>query len=200
MQPHAFMFMGRPGAGKGTQAQLLIETLAKKDPNRKVIHIETGAEFRKFNEGPSYTSKLGKQIVDTGGLMPVFMTVYLWGSALVERFTGQEHLIFDGTPRKLLEAQLVEGVFPFYGIKADLIYLDVHHDESKKRLLLRGKLQGRKDDAEEAIERRKIAYDKEVHPTVEYFRTHHLVKFHDIDGIGTIPEVHARILKSLGLE
>lgn len=194
------MFMGRPGAGKGTQSQLLIESLKQIDPSHPILHVETGAEFRKFNEGPSYTAKLGKQIVDSGGLMPAFMPVYMWANALVERFQGSQHVIFDGTPRKLLEGQLIESIFPFYSLEPHLIYLDVHHDESKKRLLLRGKLHGRKDDAADAIERRKAAYEADIHPTVEYFRASKTVKFHDIDGIGSIPEVHERILKALQLQ
>lgn len=193
------MFMGRPGSGKGTQANLLIETLKKLDPAHGVLHVETGAEFRKFNEGTSMTARLSKKIVDSGGLMPEFMCVYLWGTSLVANFTGNEHVIFDGTPRKLLETQMLEGVFSFYGFTPNVIYLDVHHEESKKRLILRGKLHGRKDDAEDAIERRKIAYEKQIQPSIDYLRAHPEMHFHDIDGIGTIEEVHARILQSLGL-
>jgi adenylate kinase len=194
------MFMGRPGAGKGTQVELLRKSMAKIDPNHGILHIEPGAEFRKFNEGPSYTAKLGKQLVDAGGLMPAFMPVYIWSTMLVDRFKGTEHIMFDGAPRKLLEGMMIESVFPFYDLEPHLIYLDVDHPESKKRLLLRGKTSGRKDDNEAAIERRKVAYENDVHPTVEYFKKSAIVKFHNIDGMGTIEEVHERILKSLDLQ
>ena len=193
------MFMGRPGAGKGTQSRLLIESLNKIDPAHPVLHIETGAEFRKFNEGSSYTAKVGKRVVDSGGLMPEFMPVYIWGSALVAGFTGDQHVIFDGTPRKLLEGELVGSVFPFYGLRPHLVYLEVDHEESKKRLLLRSQREGRKDDDEAAIERRKTAYETDVHPTVEYFRSAEGVDFHEIDGLGAIEAVHQRILEALKL-
>src|SRR6266511_3813771 len=104
MTPQSFIFMGRYGAGKGTQADLLIKKLKEKQSEHPVLYMETGKEFRKFNEGPSYTAKIGKQIVDSGRLMPEYMCVYLWGRLIVENFTGKEHLVFDGTPRKLLEA------------------------------------------------------------------------------------------------
>ena len=72
--------------------------------------------------------------------MPKFMCIYVWGRRLVEEYTGNEHLIFDGTPRKLMEAKTLDELFPFFGLeKPWLIYLDVEHDESSKRLSLRQK-------------------------------------------------------------
>lgn len=193
------MFMGRPGAGKGTQANLLIELLKKIDPEHAVLHIETGAEFRRFNEGPSFTAKKNKQNVDAGILAPVFMTVYAWGNALVTRYTGNEHVIFDGTPRKLLETQVLEDAFPFYGLKPNVIYLDAHKEETTKRLILRAKIQGRKDDSEHGIAKRHSEYEAQVEPSLAYLRKHPDMHFHDIDGIGAIEDVHARIVKALGL-
>jgi adenylate kinase len=200
MQLQAFMFMGRPGSGKGTQSNLLIESLKKIDPDHSVLHLETGAEFRKlFKPDGNFTSRLGKKTIDAGILMPVFMTVYAWGNVLVEKFDGTQHLIFDGTPRKLIEAKLIEEVFPFYGLIANVIYLDAHVEETTKRLLLRAEQQGRKDDTHAGIAKRHSEYEKQVQPTLDYLRKHEGVRFHDIDGIGTIPEVHARILEALKL-
>ena len=195
------MFIGRAGAGKGTQAALLGDALFKKDPSRKVLHIETGAEFRKFMQGESYTARLSKNVVEKGWLMPEFMPVYLWGRALIERYTGEEHLIFDGTPRKLLEAKVLESVFPFYSMgKPWMIYLDIHHEESSKRLSVRAIQQGRKDDDNDAVLRRKIAFENEVLPTVEFYKNDPSVAFLDIDGIGSVEEVHARIMERLRLD
>lgn len=201
MKAQAFLFIGRAGAGKGTQAALLGDALSKKDPSRKILHVETGAEFRKFIQGDSYTARLGKNVVEKGWLMPEFIPVYLWTKVLVEKYTGEEHIIFDGTPRKLLEAKTLESVFPFYGQgKPWMIYLDIHHDESSKRLSLRSSKQGRKDDDQDAIERRKIAFERDVLPTVEFYRKDPSVTFLDIDGVGSIEEVHARIMERLHLE
>ncbi len=191
--------MGRPGSGKGTQAGLLVELLKKIDPVHEVLHIETGAEFRKFNEGPSFTAKRNKEYVDSGILVPVFMTVYVWGNTLINRFDGNQHVVFDGTPRKLLETQLLQDVFPFYKLKSNVIYLNARKEETTKRLMLRAKTQWRKDDNETGIAKRHDEYELQVQPSIDYLRKHPEMRFHDIDGIGTIEEVHARIVKALGL-
>jgi len=196
----SYIFVGRYGAGKGTQARLLMKVL-EESGERKVLDMETGAGFRKFFQNPTYTAAICKKVVEQGLLMPVFMCVYIWGNILVEKFTGEEHLVFDGTPRKLLEAQMLEAVFPFYGIeKPWVIYLDVEHEESMKRLSLRAKESGRKDDGEEAIVRRRKAYEEDVIPTIEWYKTNPNVNFLDVDGERSIEEIHADIVKLVGLK
>jgi adenylate kinase len=201
MPPQSFIFIGRYGAGKGTQAKSLIEELKKRDPERGTIYVETGAEFRKFMASDGFTAKHTHDIVTRGNLMPEFMCVYLWGKLLVEEYTGVENLIFDGTPRKLLEAKALEALFPFYGLeKPWVIYLDVEHGESHKRISLRASAQGRVDDGNEAIEKRRAAYEADVVPTIEWYRANPNVKFLDIDGHGSIEAVHEEIVKRTGLK
>jgi adenylate kinase family enzyme len=201
MTPQSFIFIGRYGAGKGTQSKLLIEALAKADPSRKTMYIETGGEFRKFMAGEGYSQGIARKIITSGALMPVFMCVYMWGHRLAEEFTGNEHLVFDGTPRKLLEAQLLEPVFPFYGLEAPwVIYLDIHHDEAHTRLKLRSRSSGRIDDGDAEIRRRKDAFEADVLPTVEWYRSHSGVRFVEIDGIGPIEKIHADIIAKIGLK
>ncbi|MCX6716156.1 MAG: nucleoside monophosphate kinase [Candidatus Taylorbacteria bacterium] len=199
MKPQAFIFIGRAGSGKGTQAKLLIEALKAKDPVHQIVYIETGAEFRKFIQGDSHMAKMGKNVVEKGWLMPEFMPIYLWGKVLVEQYKGNEHIVFDGTPRKPLEAQILESVFPFYELGTPwVIYLDIEHEESHKRLTLRSQ-EGRKDDNNAAIERRKVAFEKDVVPTIGYYRNNPNVKFLDINGERSIEEIHADIVERLGL-
>ncbi|MES2216309.1 MAG: nucleoside monophosphate kinase [Patescibacteria group bacterium] len=201
MTPQAYIFIGRYGAGKGTQANLLSSALKQKDPNHICLRVEPGKEFRSLMNGESYTSKLTKDVQMKGGLMPEFMPIYIWSKLLVNEFTGNEHLIFDGAPRKLLEAQVLETAFPFYGFgKPCVIYLDVHHEESSKRLQLRSKSSGRPDDGAAEIENRRTAYERDVVPVINYYRNSSQVHFMDINGVRTIEEVHADIVKSLGLE
>lgn len=199
-KPQAYIFIGRYGSGKGTQAALLMEVLKKKNTARDILYIETGKEFRKFNEGESYTAKLGKQIVDGGVLMPEFMPVYIWSSILAERYNGTDDIVFDGTPRKLMESKILESVFPFYGQgKPWVVYLDVEHDESHKRLLIRSRTSNRADDGPEQVKKRKLEYETYVVPVVDYFRTSPNVNFLDIDGEQTIDKVHEDIVKAVGL-
>lgn len=200
MKNQAIVFIGRAGCGKGTQSKLLIDVLKAKDPRKGIIDIEAGVEFRKLIEGPSYTAHLAKTIVDTGKLVPEFMPIYLWSTALVTRYTGNEHIVFDGTPRKVIEAESLDSAFPFYGFdKPWIIYVNIDHEESVKRLTSRLEKEGRKDDVMSAIEQRRIAFDRDVLPTIEYFRTHHKNSFLDIDGKRSVDEVHKDIVNKLGL-
>lgn len=192
--------MGRAGAGKGTQAKLLMEIVKQKLPEHSILYMETGAEFRKFVEGPSHISKLSKKVIESGGLLPEFLPIYIWGHILVERYDGTQHLFFDGTPRKLIEAQVLDPLFSFFGLdKPWVIYLDVDHDESAQRLALRGKAHGRKDDTAEAVVKRQQEFEKNVRPTVEWYKTNPNVNFLDIEGIGKIEDIHAEIVKRVGL-
>jgi adenylate kinase family enzyme len=202
MKPQSFIFIGRYGAGKGTQSKLLIETLKKKDPSHSILYIETGEEFRKFfTENNSYTAQLSKKTIEAGDLMPEFMPIYIWSKLLVDHYTGMEHLVFDGTPRKPLEAQILDKAFPLYGIeKPWVVYLHTEHNESVKRLSLRAKESGRQDDGREALEERRSEYEDNVIPVVEYYRDNKNYRFLHIEGARSIEEIHTDIVKKLGLQ
>ncbi len=201
MKPTAFIFIGRYGAGKGTQAELLIKKFQEQDPANPPLYMYTGARLRKYIQEEGHTAKLTKKVVESGGLMPEFMPIYIWSGLLVENYKGTEHLVFDGSPRRLLEAKILETAFPFYGLgKPIVIHLDVHHDESHKRLVLRAKTNGRPDDGPAEIEIRKRAYEADIIPVVEYYRTSPLATFLNIDGVRSIEEVHADIVKQIGLQ
>src|SRR3989344_6012489 len=105
MQNNAYIFFGRSGSGKGTQAKLLQEHLKLK--NKKVVYIETGQAFRDFINGDAHSQKLSKIIMDKGELQPQFLAVWIWAGELIEKLQGDEDVIFDGTPRRLTEAQLL---------------------------------------------------------------------------------------------
>lgn len=191
-EPKAYIFIGRSGCGKGTQAELLI----KKIENRgiKTLHVETGAFFREFIKKSLYTEVLAKKIVESGGLMPEAIAINMWVSYLVENFTGHEDLVFDGAPRKLMEAELLDGVLKFYNINNyKVIYINVSHAWSKERLLARK----RKDDSDEGIEKRLEWFDTDVVPSIEYFKNNKDCEFIDINGEQTIEEVYSEIVKKV---
>lgn len=201
MTPQTFIFIGRYGSGKGTQARLLIKDLEKAEPKRKVLYVETGAGFRKFMEKKgNHTADLTKKVVESGGLLPEFMPIYIWSNMLVDSYTCNEHLVFDGTPRKLLEAQILDPVFSFYNMeKPKVLFLGVSHEVSTHRLALRSAQSSRADDSKEAIEKRKVAFEKDVDPVIEWYRTNPNVKFLEIDGDQSVEEIHADIVKRVGL-
>ncbi len=200
MTPQAFIFIGRYAAGKGTQADLLIKKLAEKDPERAPLYVYTGQQFRNYIKGEKATAKLTRKVVESGGLMPEFMAIYMWARLLVEEYRGVEDLVFDGSPRRLLEAQVMDSVFAFYGMgKPYVIYLDVEHEESHRRLMLRAKTSGRPDDGPAEIENRKRVYEADIVPVIEYYRTSPNVNFIDIDGERSVEEIHAHVVQRLGL-
>lgn len=190
----AFIFIGRSGCGKGTQVELFKNNLAEKT-GAKILHIETGSFFREFlKNNSSYTQELSKGIVDTGGLMPAAMPIAFWVNYLINNFTGKEKLIFDGCPRKLTEAELLDGMLKFYGIKN---YKVVHINTSKKWCVDRLTARGRKDDTPEGIEKRMTWYEKDVMPCIEFFNNNKDCEVIDVNGEQTIEEVHAELMNKV---
>ncbi len=194
--PRAYIFIGRSGCGKGTQADLLSKFLCEKDKSCQTLHIETGAFLREFVKGKTYTQKLSKEIMEAGGLMPEAVMVALWENYLFTHYTGKENLLFDGCPRKLHEAQLLDSALTFYKVSLPVvIYMNVSREWAKKRLEGRA----RKDDKQEAIEKRLKWFDAEVMPTINYYKDNTNYIFLDINGEKTIEEVHQEIINKLGL-
>lgn len=192
-EPKAFIFIGRSGCGKGTQVETFKKFLEEKT-GLKDIHVETGAFFRKFIQGDGYTQELTKQVLNTGGLMPESFVIGLWVSHLMNNFTGKENLIFDGAPRKLQEAILLDGTLNFYNIKNyKVVYVNVGREWATKRLLARG----RKDDTEEGINKRMDWFEKDVMPCIEYFKNNSNCEVWEINGEQTIEEVHSEIMKKV---
>jgi len=194
--PKVFIFIGRSGCGKGTQADMLIKTLKKKDPSRETLYIQTGQEFRKFIKGQSFTEKRSAEYYKTDKLQPEFLAIKMWVDFLVDNYNGDEHIIFDGTPRKLHEAKVLDSVFGFYGFdKPYVINIDISAKEAERRLLLRKRL----DDAEEDVLKRLSWYETDVAPTIDYYRDNPDFHFLKINGDRTPEEVHADIVRSIGL-
>ena len=104
MSPQTFIFIGRSGCGKGTQAELLLKLLKEKDPNSEIFYLETGANFREFVKGEKYSNKLSAEIMKKGDRQPDFLAVWMWSHVLLDKFKGTEHLFFDGITRSLSEA------------------------------------------------------------------------------------------------
>jgi len=197
MKQQSFIFIGRSGCGKGTQIELLIDHLKKIDPEREILNIYTGEEFRSFIGGQSVTQKLAKDVYDKGGLMPEFLTVNMWTKPLIEGYNGNQHIIFDGTPRKYHEAGVLHSMFGFYGIgKPFVINIDITPAEAMKRLLLRKRL----DDSEEDIKRRLDWYESDVTQTVDFYRDNPSYNYIQVEGERSIEAVHEEVVKRIGLD
>ena len=197
MKPRVFIFIGMSGCGKGTQAELLINLLKEKDPSHDVLYVQTGQGFRNFIKGDSFTQRRTKEIMQSGDLLPEFMAIHVWADALVDNYKDGNHVIFDGTPRKLHEAEVLHSVFDFYGLtQPTVIYLDIGDAEATKRLLLRK----RADDTPASIKERLGWYKKEVVEALEFFKGNKDYLFLKINGEGSVERIHQDIVKMAGLE
>jgi adenylate kinase len=179
MRLQTFIFIGRSGCGKGTQVALLQEYIKKEDNKQYIFYIETGERFRQFIKEHSLSSRLSAEIYKTGSRQPDFIAVWMWAHLLVERMTGEEHIIFDGTPRSLQEAQIIDTAITFYNRqRPHVIYLNISRETSKARMIARHRM----DDIEEEIERRLNWFETDVLPAVEYFRKYPKYNFIELDG------------------
>lgn len=196
MKPRTIIFYGRSGSGKTTQLQLLRDTLAQKDPERSLFYIQTGNEFRTFIEGDSYTSKLAKEIAETGGLQPEFLSVWIWTGILVKNMTGNEHFFCDGLVRRYAEALSFDGAMRFYKRKRpDVVNINISQARATERL----KERGRHDDTASGISKRLDWFETEVVPAIEYFRGNEYYNFIDINGEQAIEDVAKDIAAALKL-
>ncbi len=194
MNAKTFIFIGRSGSGKGTQVKLLSEYFARQGEGQP-FHLESGERFRNFISKDSYTSNLAKEITQTGGLQPEFLSIWVWTSELLENLKEGTDLYIDGTPRRIIEAKILDQALNFYNRnEVNVIYINVSTDWAKNSM----KNRGREDDVQENNkESRMNWFDEEVVPVLDYYRAHKKYVFHDINGEQTIEKVHEDILKSL---
>lgn len=189
-----FIFIGRSGCGKGTQAKLLSEDLAHRFPERPIITIETGKLFREFAAQSGYTNNLSREALARGERLPDFLAVWNWVRVLVEKYTGEENIIIDGAPRSLLEAQALDTVGGFYpNLPVTVINLAISRETATARLLARR----REDDSPADIEARLDWYDKVVEPAIEHFRHSPRVRLLEIDGEPAVEAIHEAIISQL---
>jgi len=192
MELHTFIFIGRSRCGKGTQAALLKEYIKRQDRERHIFYIETGERFRQFIKEHSLSSRLADKIYKLGSRQPDFIAVWMWSNLLVEKMTGEEHVVFDGTPRSLQEAQIIDTAIDFYGLKRPhVIYLNISRETSRARMIARRSV----DDINAGqIERKLNWFESDVLPAVEFFRKYSKYNFIELDGEQPVEAVQRELL------
>jgi len=198
MNLQTVIFIGRSGAGKGMQSGKLQEFLKNKNSETPVLYIETGAYFRNFVKSDGHTWERSREVNEVGGRQPDFLAVWVWGGVFVNELKGNEHIIFDGTPRSVGEAKMLDTALSFYErYSPTVVFLNVSQGWAEERL--RGR--GRADDLKpEVVAKRLAFFDKDVAPAISYYRENPEYNFFEVNGEQTPDEVFRDVLQGFNIE
>lgn len=196
MDPYTIIFMGPQGSGKGTQIEKLDAALRVRFPASRVVSLQTGRLFRALaHREVNYTERHIAETIDSGVLQPHFLTVVLWGEVMIGQLDPQSHLLIDGVPRTREQAALLDEAFVFYK-RGRLFVINITAPDAVARERMQSR--ARPDDTPAAIEERLRAYHRDTIPVIDFYRARPDTAVLDIDGTGTIKQVHDAILRSIG--
>jgi adenylate kinase len=181
------VLLGPPGAGKGTQAQLLAGRLG-------VPAISTGDMLRAAVAAGSELGHRVQSVMASGALVDDALMAEVVRERIAQPDTAGGYLL-DGYPRTLPQAETLAGILQEAGQALDAVVLvDVPEEELVRRALLRG----RDDDKEEVIRERLRVYREKTEPLIGYYRERGLLR--EIDGNRPIEEVTSRMYAVFGIE
>ena len=212
------IFVGAPGAGKGTQASMVAEKL-------NLVHVSSGDLFRQGLEQGTELGKQAKSYMERGILVPDEITIQM----VMERLSApdcENGVILDGFPRNLPQAEALDSALLEQGTKiGKVIYIRVSEGELIRRLSARwlcrqcqavynminsppkvtgkcdkcgGELYQRPDDKPETVKKRLAVYFAETAPLIDYYRRQS--KLLEVEGEGSVAEVTQRIVLALPKE
>ncbi|HOS84631.1 MAG TPA: adenylate kinase [Bacteroidales bacterium] len=179
------VLFGPPGAGKGTQSDLIVEKF-------DLVHISTGDLLRAEIKKQSDLGKQAQQLIDKGLLMPDSIMIDIIQNKLSEHI-GCNGFIFDGFPRTSVQAQALDELLNQNNMEVStMISLEVDTPVIVQRILERGKVSGRADDKDESIILKRIEeYQAKTAPVKEFYKKQQ--KLTEITGVGTIDEIFSKI-------
>ena len=212
------IFVGAPGAGKGTQASMVAQKL-------NMVHISSGDLFRQALEQETELGKQVKTYMEKGALVPDEITIQM----VMERLSApdiENGVILDGFPRNLPQAEALDSAIGAQGKSIDkVVYIKVAEEELIKRLSGRwlcrqcqavyntvnsppkmegkcdkcgGELYQRPDDKPETVKKRLDIYFAETAPLIDYYRRQGTLI--TVEGEGSVEEVAQRIVATLPAE
>jgi len=180
------VLLGPPGAGKGTQAEVLGRHLG-------IPAISTGDMLREAVAAGSELGRRVETIMISGSLVDDATMAEVVRERLARPDAGRGFLL-DGYPRTLPQAETLAGILREAGRGLDAVLLvDVPEEELVRRTLARG----RADDKEGVIRERLKVYREKTAPLIGYYRQRGLLR--EIDGNRPIDEVTARLLDAFGV-
>ena len=180
-----FVLFGKPGSGKGTQAEHLSEKY-------KLYHISTGDLFRKNISQNSNLGLLAQSYMDKGELVPDEVTIKMLENEIKEN-PKSKGFLFDGFPRTIAQAESLDKFLKSIDMQINAtIALDVDEEELISRIIDRGKTSNRSDDQDiEKIQNRFNEYNMKTSTLSKYYKDQK--KFFEVDGSGTVDEITKRL-------
>jgi len=179
------VLFGPPGAGKGTQSDLLIKKY-------NLIHLSTGDILRGEIKAGTKLGLEAKSLMDAGDLVPDQVVIDMI-SAKLDSHQNTNGFIFDGFPRTTAQAKALDELLKEKKTAISvMLSLQVEDDELIKRLLNRGKDSGRADDQNEKIIANRInEYNNKTAPLKNYYSTQNKLK--EIEGEGSIEDISIKL-------
>jgi len=182
------VIFGAPGSGKGTQSELLIERYGLK-------HISTGEILRNEMRKGTELGRLAFSYISEGHLVPDNVMIEIL-EELIESHTDVKGFVFDGFPRTLKQGEALTKMLTAHGKQiSDVVSLEVPDHILEKRLIQRGKMQGRADDNRNAIERRLKDYHRLTSQLKTYYGEQDVLK--EVQGTGSIEEIFKAIVAAI---
>ena len=176
------LIMGLPGAGKGTQAQVVAERLG-------IPHISTGDIFRANLAQGTPLGQLAQSFMDKGEYVPDEVTNDMVKDRLAQA-DAKAGFLLDGYPRTVAQVEALDSMLN--GQEFDrVLVLEADLEEVVQRLLRRALEQGRTDDTEDVIRRRLEVYQEQTAPLIALYTDRGVVAH--VDGVGSVDDVTERI-------
>ena len=184
-----YVLFGPPGAGKGTQAGAMVERY-------KLCHISTGELLRSEIAAGTPLGIQAKALIDAGNLVPD-QVVEGMIEAKFQSVKDVQGFLLDGFPRTVAQADALNAMLAKRGEKVTAcISLMIPDALVHERIAHRAALEGRADDAkDEVVSNRIKTYHDKTEPLIAYYKAAGL--YREIDGVGTIEEVQARIFAAM---
>lgn len=187
MKKFNLVLFGAPGCGKGTQAEKIAAKYGLES-------ISTGQLYRNEIANKTELGLEAKKLIDAGKLCPDELTLNMLNKRMGEADASSNGFIFDGVPRTIEQAQMMDGIG--YDKPVDItlvVYLKVDNEEVTRRILERAKVSGRADDTPEVIKSRLENYFALTQPLESYYAKQN--KIYHVDGMNTIEKVFEDVCK-----
>ena len=184
-----YVLFGPPGAGKGTQAGAMVERY-------NLCHLSTGELLRSEIAAGTPLGLQAKTLIEGGNLVPDEVVEGMIESKF-QSVKGVDGFLLDGFPRTLAQADALKDMLAKRGEKVTAcVSIMIPDALIHERIAHRAALEGRADDArEEVVNNRIQTYHAKTEPLIAYYKAAGL--YREIDGVGTIEEVRARIFAAM---